>query len=457
MWDKRTAHGAAIGFIILLGVLRCGEFLMDYLFGNKDGEVTVGVFATALPVMYWSIIVVIVYLTIFSVGIFFHRRHQQKIVYLMLLSTSVLSLLVCMEFGVRQLFPGKYVYFSNFTDRPIINFGPYGSMLASDFSDTLHGYRVYTVNSPLVPWQVTTNKHGWREPGYYEEMKTQGNKRLMVLGDSVTYGMTLDYQYIHSSYLNHALRLDPQNNWEVLNRSVPGWNAWHEREYFRLDGIRWKPDVVTVNVVMNDFKPVADAEYLAAVPKPPLFYKFFGKSKLYNFARIAFMKPPKPSEVLEFYRGAYSTADHGLWNRDKWWFIRGEYDTPEKEAFYQKAKDLSYPRYLEIKQECDRIGAYCLVVVYPTASQTSLKYWMRTKQSEAILQVRAINEFCEYLKDNNVPYVNLVDAFRRETVHALFVDESHLTEYGHRISAIEVLKHLRENNVVNLYDLPLWD
>lgn len=376
---------------------------------------------------------------------------------IVLVCMSLIISLIFIEIGIRFIFPGKFVYYSTYRS-PILRYGPYGIMLAPNFQEIEYGYRVHNISSPLVPWRVKINNLGWREPDNTSNLaRQQGVKRLMVLGDSVTYGMTLDYKYTHSSYLHHALLLDPNHNWVVLNRSVPGWGGWHEREYFRLDGRSWNPEVVTVNVIMNDFMPISDAEFKAQVNKVPVVYGIYKRFQFLNFIRFAFMRVPSQAEVLEFYRVEVSKPDYGHFKKDKWWYIRGEYDTPEKEAVYQKANELSYPRYIDIKQECDSIGAYCLVVIYPTANQTSRKYWIRQKGYDAVLEARPINDFCDYLRKNDIPFINLLDAFRAEEVHPLFVDECHLSEYGHRIAADEVIKHLVKKKIIQLYDMPFWE
>jgi hypothetical protein len=375
---------------------------------------------------------------------------------------TLLLMLFVAEHALRIMYPGKYVYYLNHKDRPIIHdFNRrYGRALAPNFNDTLYNYRIYAPGSPLVPWRVLTNNFGWREP-YFDIDKPQGTKRLMLLGNSVAYGQAVDYEKTMSRYLNHALRLDPVNGWEVLNRSAPGWTGWHELEYFKSDGRLWKPDVVVTNTTMSHFKPITDDEYPKHMArKRPLFHGLLKKSYLLNMCRIALGTPPKKKAERKDYhkkKQAIPPADYGLWGKDKFWYTRGVYDTFEKQSFYKMAQDVSFPRYLDLKAECDKIGAYMLVVILPTASQTSKKYWTYRSESEELLNVRAVNEFATFLAAHDIPFVNLTEAFRIQTTHSIFMDEAHLTPTGHQVTAREIMKHLGEQNVVQVYDTPFWD
>jgi hypothetical protein len=47
-------------------------------------------------------------------------------------------------------------------------------------------------------------------------------------------------------------------NWEVINAGVNGYNTQQEDTYFRLEGVRYQPDIVVVTFVENDLDAVID-------------------------------------------------------------------------------------------------------------------------------------------------------------------------------------------------------
>lgn len=101
---------------------------------------------------------------------------------------------------------------------------------------------------------VRINSLGFRDRREYQLEKPAGVFRILVLGDSVTFGHgTLDdttYPYLLEQRLR---RWRPDVNWEVWNLGVPGYNTRQELDYLEEIGPRAKPDVVVVGFFPNDF------------------------------------------------------------------------------------------------------------------------------------------------------------------------------------------------------------
>ena len=101
---------------------------------------------------------------------------------------------------------------------------------------------------------VHINALGFRDRRDYALDKPPNTLRILVLGDSVTFGHgTLDdttYPYL----LEQRLRgWRPDVNWEVWNLGVPGYNTRQELDYLKEIGPRAQPDVVVVGFYPNDF------------------------------------------------------------------------------------------------------------------------------------------------------------------------------------------------------------
>lgn len=101
---------------------------------------------------------------------------------------------------------------------------------------------------------VRINSLGFRDRRDYSLQKPADTIRVLVLGDSVTFGHgTLDdttYPYL----LEQRLRAwRPDVNWEVWNLGVPGYNTRQELTYLQQIGPLAKPDVVVVGFYPNDF------------------------------------------------------------------------------------------------------------------------------------------------------------------------------------------------------------
>jgi hypothetical protein len=106
----------------------------------------------------------------------------------------------------------------------------------------------------FVNKRVTINSHGFRGLEYSrsEDKKTT---RIVGLGDSNMFGWGVsDDEYflvLLEKYLNQSTPFD--SSWEVINMAVPGYNTVMEVEIFKGNGINYKPDIVVISYVMNDF------------------------------------------------------------------------------------------------------------------------------------------------------------------------------------------------------------
>lgn len=99
---------------------------------------------------------------------------------------------------------------------------------------------------------VHINAHGLRGPER-AFAKPAGTRRVLVLGDSVTFGFGIaaDEQTLPARVereLAHSLTLPV----ECINAGVDGYSTWQEHLFLQRTGLRYEPDVVVVAFVLND-------------------------------------------------------------------------------------------------------------------------------------------------------------------------------------------------------------
>ena len=107
---------------------------------------------------------------------------------------------------------------------------------------------------------VKNNRYGFRERNF-QKLKPEGIYRIMVLGDSLTWGVGLDvnqrYTAITEKLLNQSEQLNQLLNgskFEVLNFGIPGGPTIRERDVlFHLKSIV-DPDLIVVGFCLNDPK-----------------------------------------------------------------------------------------------------------------------------------------------------------------------------------------------------------
>ena len=121
-------------------------------------------------------------------------------------------------------------------------------------SDAARGQRLaagYTGWFAGVP--VKVNSLGFRDPREYSLTKPPGAFRILVLGDSVTFGHGAQFETTYPYLLEQRLRRwRPDVTWEVWNLGVPGYNTRQELMYLQEVGQRFQPDLVVVGFYPND-------------------------------------------------------------------------------------------------------------------------------------------------------------------------------------------------------------
>jgi lysophospholipase L1-like esterase len=107
--------------------------------------------------------------------------------------------------------------------------------------------------------EMKTGPHGFRAPEG-EWVKPPGTLRLLVVGDSVTFGMGVPSDSVYTRMLERELQ-SRVSNVDVVNMGVEGYMAGEELALLKRQGLQRSPDLVVwqfhINdlVVMRDLKP----------------------------------------------------------------------------------------------------------------------------------------------------------------------------------------------------------
>jgi hypothetical protein len=153
---------------------------------------------------------------------------------------SVVTLALCMiaiEVWVRSAWDSSRGEPGFFLSDPVL-----GQRLAANYNGWFAG----------VP--ARTNALGFRDTRDYSAAKPPGTFRILVLGDSVTFGHGALYETSYPFLLEQRLReWRPDVKWEVWNLAVPGYNTAQELAQLQQVGDRYQPDLVIVGVFLNDF------------------------------------------------------------------------------------------------------------------------------------------------------------------------------------------------------------
>ena len=100
---------------------------------------------------------------------------------------------------------------------------------------------------------VHINSLELRDPREYALAKRPETFRVLVLGDSVTFGHGSVYEHTYPYLLEQRLKgWRPDIDWQVWNAAVPGYNTSQELAQLLEVGERYAPDLVVVGFYEND-------------------------------------------------------------------------------------------------------------------------------------------------------------------------------------------------------------
>jgi len=318
------------------------------------------------------------------------------------------------------------------------------------------GY-VYELN-PAMP-QI--NYQGLRGRTY-PIPKPPGAFRILLLGDSVAFGMQVRGYEMFSSRLEEALGV------EVVNTAVSGYSTFTERMYFRERGVHFEPDLVLVAVCLNDVvdplphwnRGLAVVGHVPpeAIPNPryheeevmPRFRYRQWKARLAArsalFRRFSKTLLPRIEQAWPFenvYFDHYGrlggegwpthlTGDDDLgievltdWESAEWRWLRAQLDA--------------------LAAEVRAAGARFAILVFPLQYQLDADY--------PYLPQALFRRYCE---SRELPCLDLLPPLRaarrggrtEKTLDDLFIDEWHLTPRGHRVAADAIERFLKGAGLV---------
>src|SRR5262245_40927042 len=151
------------------------------------------------------------------------------------------------------------------------------------------------------------NSEGWRERERTIQ-RPPNMLRMLVIGDSVTYGAIVGQVDTYTAILERKLQANGVDA-EVLNISYGGWGTDQELEALTLEGVSYKPDLVILQFCTND---PFDVGYFASNDEntrrlKPFYYELDASGALQRRVNPLFKTDPPP---VTLYDRARNLAKH---------------------------------------------------------------------------------------------------------------------------------------------------
>ena len=181
---------------------------------------------------------------------------------------SIAVTLVLLEFAVRVFFPQPLNHY-NFTLIQTEGGGEVvlGSVKSAGWKST-RGYGPYVPNLSTnfggVP--VTINSRGWRDDEYSLK-KPEGVRRIMVVGDSVTFGYGVKLEEMFAKVLERGLNSRGPGRYQVISLGGAGGNTYSQSRLIKENVAIYDPDLVILAFNLNDVLPKIFGTRNATAPR----------------------------------------------------------------------------------------------------------------------------------------------------------------------------------------------
>ena len=309
---------------------------------------------------------------------------------------------------------------------------------------------------------VTINSAGMRDSNR-QINKTNGEKRIAVLGDSFTAGMNVDDKDVFTKILENVLL----KNAEVLNFGVDGYGPTQEYLLLKSKALHYEPDLVVMVIYMgNDFDDIVGLSDLFDGYKRP-------QAVLNKRDKIDLINIPIPRTEDRNFRKKDHACDlpqshlvnffdkclHEL-KKNKYVVenmpteLRICKKNPDKQtidAFNLMRSIVNKTNFL-----CKKNGCRFMVIAAPTIVQVYnnvfwpkivKKYNLNTDNYDLEAPNKALAKMCEIL---DIPFLDLTLALRdaaRKGDNVYYYENQHWNRKGHHVVAETISKFIESNHL----------
>jgi lysophospholipase L1-like esterase len=292
------------------------------------------------------------------------------------------------------------------------------------------GQRGFSADKP-----VTINERGYRGADVPFD-RTPGKRRVLFLGDSITFGYGVRDSEVVTERVRSLLRQQGVDV-EIVNTAVPSYNTEQEVASFERDGQRYRPDWVVVGVCWNDINDKSDVrvnangELVDAAAAGTESEATFASSPTGYALRNALKRSRLLYASMERWR-AFSASrtpdEHMLFRMD---VLNGR-DTPRIAGGWQRMESA----FRELHALTEKNGQRLLVVTFPIPLTLESDF-------SASSYPRRLTEFAAR---EGISFLDLTAAYRaafsgHESLYIAY-DGDHPNAAGHDVAAAEIARVL---------------
>jgi len=318
---------------------------------------------------------------------------------------------------------------------------------------------------------VDVNSAGFRDREHSIE-KPAGTKRIVVLGDSFVEAIQVPFKDSITAQLENRLKSDGART-EVINFGVSGTGTARQYLALREYGLEYKPDLVLLLFVGNDFsdnsrqlqgrpyvpypQTTSDGKLAHDESGQPRFTAFADQSssvapltgilknhwKSYRFIRETVDNSPAINRLL-YSVGLMSTPPETVNSlaADNFGFY--EIYRVKQKPVWEQAWGLTEELLLAVRDLTESHSAQFAVVLVPAAWEVYPKLWEGVLEKTPSLRKAELDldqpskRLTGFLNEHGVTVLSLLDSFRKQAANRpplYFQNDGHWTSEGHRLAA----------------------
>jgi len=290
----------------------------------------------------------------------------------------------------------------------------------------------------------------------YPIPKPENRFRILILGDSVTYGLFVPRERVFSEILEAGFRSRAPRI-EVLNAGVNGYTLYNELKLYAERLRRFEPDLVLVGICMNDVvDPVLhwgdEAGWILDLPEEAIPNREFHEKVV--LPRVRARKPFW--EKLALFRvwlnlrkifGGPSQGYETAGGKRRPIYVAEEPSVTLKSLMDQTSPESQWLRKMlaEISREVRSDGIPVAFIIFPLSYQLEEDYPYKPQE-----------KWMEYCAQMAVPCLDLLPVFRDDGGEKLFMgrhaghprDIWHLSSRGHEVTAGALKNFLIRENLI---------
>jgi len=275
---------------------------------------------------------------------------------------------------------------------------------------------------------LNSNSKGIRGKEEYQYERTAGKQRMVVLGDSFTFGEEVSDDETYSHDLQSSLP-----GTEILNLGVQGYGHDQMLMYLKEEGVKYHPDVVVLGFAYLDIYRNIESFFAYAKPRFELAS---------DGLQLTNVPVPTPEHVLaeEAYRPKSLDLMVILREKLRWSFGKNEVE----------AREVSRRLLDQIVATTRSIGAtpvFVYLPVYEEIEPLPKSAYLLTASSPPVEdREKYLNDFCQ---QRDVPCLFLRSRFHEEVQKgANFNAAGHWNAQAHNLAAQEIKSFLLQRNLI---------